>query len=101
MDLRGDMRTAMLAACKKEGQPPVIDKTITSIWDHFKKSQPLKLAEKGLADECKEKVSVWELLQRSLEKYGVHPKIVEITMKKLKAKHGENPTDTEARLMLG
>lgn len=48
-----------------------------------------------------EKVSVWELLQRSLEKYGIHPKIVEITMKKLKAKYGETPNEAAARVMLG
>jgi len=44
---------------------------------------------------------VWEQLQRCLEKYGVHPKIIEITMKKLKAKYGETPTEAQTKLMVG
>jgi len=88
----------MSEACKKEGLPPVIEKTLGSIWEQFKKSQPSKLAEKGLDDAWKDKIDVWETLERCIDKYGVHKKIVEITMKKLKAKYGETPSENQIRL---
>ena len=47
-DLKADLKKALLAGTTKQGMPPIIDKTINSIYDQFKKSQPLKLAEKGL-----------------------------------------------------
>jgi hypothetical protein len=50
-DLKADLRKFMSEAGKKEGLPPVIEKTLGSIWEQFKKSQPLKLAEKGLDDQ--------------------------------------------------
>jgi hypothetical protein len=47
-DLKAELKKAIQDSLKKQGMPPAIDKTLNSIWDQFKKSQPLKLAEKGL-----------------------------------------------------
>jgi len=99
-DLKVELKKALAETHKKQGLPPMIDKTITSIWDQFKKSQPMKLAEKGLSDQWKDSVDVWENLQHALEKYSVDKKCIELTMKKLKNKYGEKPTETEVRMML-
>lgn len=58
-NLKAELKKAVLAACTKEGFPPVIDKTLNSIYDEFKKSQPLKLAEKGLSDQWSKSVSIY------------------------------------------
>jgi hypothetical protein len=83
------------------------------------------LAEKGLSDswsECsikiralaliiteikclcvvctEDNVDVWENLLHALEKYSVDKKCIELTMKKLKTKYGEKPTEAEIRVML-
>jgi len=50
-NLKAELKKALGAACSKCGFPPLTDKTINSIYEEFKKSQPLKLAEKGLSDQ--------------------------------------------------
>jgi hypothetical protein len=38
-----DIKKSLLEILKKEGMPPIIDKTYNSIWDTFAKTQPSAL----------------------------------------------------------
>ncbi len=40
MSLRNDCRRAILDVLKREGMPPIIEKTYGSIWESFVKTQP-------------------------------------------------------------
>ncbi len=47
MSLRKDCKQAILDALKKDGMPPIIDKTYNSIWEVFAKTQPSALSSQG------------------------------------------------------
>lgn len=47
MTLQAECRKAILETLKKEGMPPIIDKTYNSIWETFMKSQPHILSGAG------------------------------------------------------
>ncbi len=47
MTLQAECRKAILDTLKKEGMPPIIDKTYNSIWEAFMKTQPHILSGAG------------------------------------------------------
>jgi len=48
MSLRNEAKKTLLEVLKKEGMPPIIDKTYQSIWDAFAKTQPSVLSAEGM-----------------------------------------------------
>jgi len=100
MSLRLETKKTVLDVLKKEGMPPIIDKTFNSIWDTFAKTQPSVLS--GSASTTGQLVDsdLWGNLQRSLEKFGIAPALAKKMIASLKKKFGETPTHADIKTMM-
>jgi len=100
MSLRAECKKTILDVLKKEGMPPIIDKTYNSIWDTFAKTQPSMLS--GSASTTGQLVDsdVWGNLQKTMEKFGVESKYAGRVITILKKKFGDNPGQADIKAMM-
>ncbi|OXA43586.1 hypothetical protein Fcan01_21496 [Folsomia candida] len=117
MSLRKECKQAILDALKKDGMPPIIDKTYDSIWSAFAKTQPSALSSQGnfqethvysitptsaFASSTGQLVDsdVWGNLQKCLEKFGVDNKYATRVITAMKKKFGESPSQADIKAMM-
>ncbi|ODM93121.1 hypothetical protein Ocin01_13565 [Orchesella cincta] len=100
MSFRADCRKSILDVLKKEGMPPIIDKTYNSIWDAFAKTQPSVLSSTASSTGQLVDSDIWGNLQRTMEKFGITPAIAKKVIVILKKKYGEAPTQPEIKAMM-
>jgi len=100
MSLKPETKKTILDVLKKEGMPPIIDKTFNSIWDTFAKTQPSVLSAQSSATGQLVDSDLWGNLQRSLEKFGIAPALAKKMVNTLKKKFGETPTASDIKTMM-
>jgi len=100
MSFRADCRKSILDVLKKEGMPPIIDKTYNSIWDAFAKTQPSVLSSTASSTGQLVDSDIWGNLQRTMEKFGIAPAIAKKVVIILKKKYGEAPTQSDIKAMM-
>jgi len=100
MSLRPETKKTILDVLKKEGMPPIIDKTFNSIWDTFAKTQPSVLSAQSSTTGQLVDSDLWGNLQRSLEKFGITPALAKKMITSLKKKFGETPTASDIKTMM-
>jgi len=100
MSLKAECRKAVLDTLKKEGMPPIIDKTFGSIWEAFAKTQPSVLSMEASSTGQLVDSDVWGNLQKSMEKFGVQPNIAKKVVTLMKKKFGETPSFSDIKLMM-
>ncbi|XP_021962966.1 uncharacterized protein LOC110858475 [Folsomia candida] len=100
MSLRKECKQAILDALKKDGMPPIIDKTYDSIWSAFAKTQPSALSSQASSTGQLVDSDVWGNLQKCLEKFGVDNKYATRVITAMKKKFGESPSQADIKAMM-
>jgi len=100
MSLRKECKTAVLAALKSDGMPPMIDKTYNSIWEAFAKTQPSALSSSASSTGQLVDSDVWGNLQRCLEKFGLETKYATKVCAAMKKKFGDSPSMADIKAFM-